>query len=261
MSLIARLLGLFILVGLTMPIVLSAQEKKDKKPAAKKGVKDDAKSDAADDDKAEKKKKDAGDDEKPEPKKKKEPEEKLVYGQIITAKMKKVEANSNKDFTIEMPVIDPMKVYDLQVWKAGQLQSIAQSQNPQDYANRTASYQRELFRRQNNIYSPKDFDLRGSENVKVRSLYPPIEYDDRGFLKKWTKKELAALKAENKSLPGYPSAMENLRAGQTVQVYMAKTAKTFPKQGKKKLEDDDAAFDRPEAVMIVITQEVGPGGN
>src|SRR5262249_14741595 len=107
----------------------------------------------------------------------------------------------------------------------------------------------------NEIYSMKDLDLRFAANCKFRSMYPPVEYDAKGRLKKWTQKELAALKGNSK-LRGYPIELDSVRAGQTVDIYLAKKIDVgaSPK-GKKKTDDDDIGVGRPEAVMIVITLE------
>lgn len=254
----ARLLGcLVLLVSAAMLLPASAQDKKDaakdKKPAAK----------ADNAEKADKDKKPPAKDDDDDPKKgkkseakAKEPEEKLEYGQKISGRVKRIDANSQRDFTIEIPVLDKMKIVEMEVWKQQQLLSISQAA-PQDRPQRVAQFQRELLQKQLNLYSPQDLDLRGADNIKVRSVYPPIVYDERGFLKKWTAKELAALKGNSK-LPGYPADAEALKAGQVVQVYLAKT-KTPPPKGKAKgglkIEDDEEPRTRPEVVMIVITAE------
>ena len=101
MNLFVRLIGLFIFFGLTLPVLSLAQEKKGDKAAKKDEAKKDDKKDLKDDDP---KRKDP---------KKAEPEEKLVYGQVFSAKIKRMDANSNRDFTVELPMVDPQKVYNL----------------------------------------------------------------------------------------------------------------------------------------------------
>lgn len=251
MSLVVRTLGLFLMLGLLLPVMSSAQDKKD--------VADDKKDEVKKDEPKKEEKKDDDPEKKKEPKKV-EPEEKLVYGHMVTAKIKRIDANSNRDFTIEMPMIDPMKQYNLQVWSAQQMAEISRAKF-NERGQKINQYQQQYAQKQKDLIVMKDYDLRGSADIKVRSMYPPVDYDDRGFLKKYTPKELAALKGNSK-LPGFPSAIENLRAGQYVQVYMAKQAAQPKVPQKKRLLDEGdipAPSDRPEAVMIVITQEVGPG--
>jgi hypothetical protein len=122
---------------------------------------------------------------------------------------------------------------------------------------------------QANVYSMKPVDVKATENCKVRTIFPPTQYDDAGNLKKWSKKELAELKANSK-LPGFPAEFDLLKPGQWVEVYLAKPAKekgtskdtkAMPKDkvgGKKKIIDDDdplPGMATPEVVLIVIYAE------
>jgi hypothetical protein len=102
-----------------------------------------------------------------------------------------------------------------------------------------------------NVFSPKAIEVRAHETAKVRNRMPPVEYEDNGKLKVWTKKELEALK-DKTGLPGYPAEFDALKPGQYVQVYMAKVA---PR--KKKGDDDDSPPPpkTPEFVLIVITAD------
>jgi hypothetical protein len=246
----------------------AAQNKKDDQPnvKGKPKVKPKDQVDPKDEDEP---KKDAKDKKKDDAKHK-EPE--LVYGKTLPCKIKKVEANSNRDFTVEYPVLDPKKVYDLQVWQAQQSSSLAQQykgvlqakgvqayqQALLNYNRATANYQAELLKRKDNIYTNHDLDVRLAEMGKVRSINPPLKYDDRGFPIQYTKKDLEKMKGHSK-LPGYPlegEGLEEIKPGQSVQLYMAKgKAGSLPdkKAPKKiKLDDDDMAPVRPEVVLIVI---------
>jgi hypothetical protein len=253
---------------------LGAQDNKDaaKADAKKDAVdkkdpekKDDEKKDAAkkDDDKKDEKKDEKKKDE--DKAKKKKEEEKVVYGQTITAKLKRLDANSARDFAIEVPQVDPMKVNQLNLWKMNEMARImagAPPRSPQAVAQRQqqmARFQAQLMQKQNTeIYTMKDMDLRAVENCKVRAMSPPVEFDDKGRMKTYTQKELNALKAGSK-LPGYPADFDRLNVGQIVTVYLAKPAspaKGEPgeKAKKKNLDDDDLPA-RPEVVMIVVMQE------
>jgi len=250
------LAGIITLVAFGL-FLLPSLEAQDKKKADAKDVeakKDDAKKDEAKKDDPKK------DDEKPKKK-----EEKVVYGQTIKAKLKKIDANSARNFSIDVPQIDPNKVAQLKQWQAGEMNRIMRA-NPQQRGQQMAQFQQQMARKSNEIYSMREMDLRASDTCKVRALHPPLEYDDKGNLKVWTKKELAALKDESK-LPGYPADFERLLPGQVVTVYLAKGAEKAkggekgkagePKKKKTDDNDDDALMNRPEVVMIVIEQEPG----
>jgi hypothetical protein len=203
--------------------------------------------------------------EKPEtdkPVKKKE--EKVEHGPVVKTKIVSMKPDSARDFTIEVSMPDPQQMYNLQVWQAQQMASIAQARDPRTYAQRMAQFQMQMAQKQAQGagYTMKPIDVRASENCKVRIMYPPVVYDDGGKLKKYTKKELAELKGTSK-LPGYQSDFDNLKVGQFVEVYLAKQHgspkdKWAGPNGKKKKDEDPPEpmpEMRPEVVMIVIVGE------
>jgi hypothetical protein len=107
----------------------------------------------------------------------------------------------------------------------------------------------------------KDFDLQAIEDVKVRLMKLPVEYDEKGNVKKYTAAEKRKLKGKGKDakLPGYEGNWENLSDGQTVKVYF-KAAKKKPARDKKKKDDEEAKQDeggpeKPQVRMIVVLQE------
>ena len=60
---------------------------------------------------------------------------------------------------------------------------IAQQTNPYQRQQQMLQFQIEMQRKSaTDIYKSKPVDVRAVENVKVRSLAPPIEYDDQGQL-------------------------------------------------------------------------------
>jgi hypothetical protein len=203
---------------------------------------------------------DKTDTEKPAKKK----EEKVDHGPVLKSKIISMKPDSAHDFTIEVPMPDPQQMYNMQVWQAQQMASIAQARNPAEYAQRSASYQQQMAMKvaRGEGYRMTPVDMRATESCKVRMMYPPVQYDDAGNLKKWSKKELDTLKAGSK-LPGYPSDFDMLKTGQIVEVYLAKQHGSpkdkwqGPKQKKKKDEDppDPMPEMRPEVVMIIIWAE------
>ncbi len=237
---IGAILGFFAVVVLVMP-ALNAQ---DEKKAEKKDVE-----------------KNKDDEKKPEPK---TPVEKLVYGQKLVTKVKRLSEGS---LFVEIQELDPKKVYDFNVWKNQQSVNLAKQQYSiqtqrdfkarftaiQNYQKSLATFQQDVAKRQTQLYSTKELELRAGENAKYRTLYPPVEFDDQGFEKKWTKKELDE-RRDKTGLPGFAVETDALKAGQVVEVYLAKVAPAKKKKGPD--EDLELAPNRPEYVMIVIL----PGG-
>jgi len=241
MNLWSRLFGCVALLGLAFGAVSFAQDKvkgKEDKKETKKAGKDDAK--------------DA---------KEEKVEEKLVYSQTIDGKIKRFDSGAARDIVLEIYLPDPKKIYDFNVWQAQQQRGIATSRDFGDRARRISQFQQEMAKKNANPLtrmSVKDVEVRAIDAMRVRSLYPPVEYDDKGELKRWTTRELQALKGKSR-LPGYPSDFESLRAGQFVQVYLAKVEAPKGGTAKKKLDDDvDLGAFKPEAVLVLIKAEAAP---
>ena len=109
----------------------------------------------------------------------------------------------------------------------------------------------------------RDIDFQAADDMKVRAMFPPPAFDEKGNFKKYTPKELKELKGDG-NLPGYEAAMDALKPGQTVKVYLAKAAAKQPKaaaapkeKGKKDkdLDKDALEDDKPAIKMIVIISE------
>ena len=253
-----RMLGQFIAflaLGVFLLPALTAQE--EKKDADAKAEKKEAKEgEKKDPEKKEPEKKDEKKDpEKKEPEKKAEVkkkvvEEKVEYGSTMVTKIASMK-ESARDFSIEVKQYNPSKL------------------TPQDiYQMTTNPGQRQQIMMR--AFETKIVDLRAADNVKVRTMNPPFEYDDKGNVKRWTAKDLAALKGKSK-LPGYPSEIDQLKVGQSVQLFFAKappvtkgSVASAAKQKKKINEDDpEPAPMGPtagwqEVVMIVILQDPPP---
>lgn len=276
MKRIGLLIGILAVVVFLLPLtaqdVKKDTEKTDKKDQTKK---DAEKKDVTKDPE----KKDA----KKEPEKKKD---KLVYGYKITTKIVNFKGESNREYTIEVPELDPKKVYDLNAWSAQRQQQLAQQQANamrqkdggaalRNWMRDSANYQVELAKRQTQVYTSKKVEVQAAETAKVRSMVPPIEFDDQGFQKKWTKRELDALRDKSPQLlyyadkkgerkiglaPGIATDFDAIKAGQTVDIYMAYVPPKKKEDPKKKKgpDDDDppAAKDQPrEFVLMVILSD------
>ena len=81
-----------------------------------------------------------------------------------------------------------------------------------------------------------DYDFQSIENVKVRTMNLPEQFDEKGNPKKYTDKEKAELKGKDKDLPGYEAQPDKLEAGQRVRVTLITVKK---KTDDKKTDDKD----------------------
>jgi hypothetical protein len=130
-----------------------------------------------------------------------------------------------------------------------------------------AQFQLQLTRAQLNavrvVHVTQNVDFQAAEEVKVRTLQPAAAFDDKGNIKKYTPAELRQLKGKDPGLPGFESAAEDLKAGQTVQVALAphRAARTGDQaRGAEKDGGKDApAGKKMQAAVIVIVDDAGAG--
>lgn len=101
------------------------------------------------------------------------------------------------------------------------------------------------------VQDNKDFDLEIAEKVVVRKMFLPREFDDKGFLKEYTKEEMAKLKGSDKSKPGFEAKLEELVNGQTVKLVLAAPKKVDPKADA----DGVGNIARPLVTTIYILQD------
>ena len=225
-------------------------------------------------------------DTKDEPKKKEEPKKSPSLTKWLSEKAEKsfttriinMKPESNREFTIEVQERDNAKVQAVANWSAQREAQLAQELaninriDPKDFKGRLnaqQNYQRNVAQYQidlakQNIYSPKNYEVRAADDAKVRTITLPIEFDDTGKIKKFTKKELHERK-DKTGLPGYPSEFDAIKQGQVVDIYMVKQASSkkkddTAKKKKKGPADDDPApafsKDRPmEYLLIVIKSD------
>lgn len=96
----------------------------------------------------------------------------------------------------------------------------------------------------------KEFDLQATDDVNVRLAKLPLEFDDKGYPKKYTDKELKERKGPDPNLPGYASSFEELKPGHIVKVTFGR-AKTDSKDADKKDE-------HPHITRIIVVDEGTP---
>jgi hypothetical protein len=141
------------------------------------------------------------------------------------------------------------------------------SKRPVD-VNGANNAQLQMARQQAMLYTyerkTQDIDIQTTEDVVVRSQNPPEQFDDKGKLKQYTKKELAELRGDNKKLPGYKAEFSDLQTDFIVQVQLVKKKDAPKPMPKPKDKDKDAdlnvlADNEPLASMIVIV--LNPNAN
>lgn len=268
MKRIGLLIAFLAMLFIVLPS-LTAQDEKKKDP--------DKKDEAKKTDEPKKKEEPDKKKEKDEPKK-----EKLEYSSMWSGKIISV---NGRDLTVEKKELDPKKYQDAVMWQAQRMQQINQAfaqatqqyqqgmaskdikarvAAQQNYAKAQLNYQNDVAKMtmemaKKDVSTAKPYDVRGHDDAKVRAMTPPVEFDDLGFEKKWTKKELEELR-DKTGLVGFPTDFDQLKSGQYVDIYMAKAAPKEKDQPKKKKADDDPpeVKARPEAIMIVIRQQPAP---
>ena len=106
-------------------------------------------------------------------------------------------------------------------------------------------------------------DIEAADDIVVRAIHPPPQFDDKGNVKRYTAKELKELKGDNPKLPGYTSDFDSLHPDQIIEVRFAKP-KEQPKartntrnkdKDKDADKDADAESSKPVAKMILILAE------
>jgi len=103
----------------------------------------------------------------------------------------------------------------------------------------------------------QDVDFQAMDDVKVRNVNLPEQFDEKGNPKKYTEKEKAELKGSDKTLPGYESSLDKLEAGQKVKVtlVMVKKKSTDDKDKDQDKDKDKDAEKKMQVKMIVILAE------
>jgi hypothetical protein len=178
-----------------------------------------------------------------------------------------VAANNNPNLQQRMAALQQLAIQQQQL-----MQNMAQEQINQ--AAREAQARDNDTKNGNVPYikvaRAKEFELEIQNNVVLRRLKPPMEYDDKGFLKGapegdgftgYTKEELKKWRlVDNKDgkLPGFPAKLVDLRPNQVLTLYLT-PGKKVEKSAKKDKADADAEPAipvRPSIRMIVIVEDV-----
>jgi hypothetical protein len=105
----------------------------------------------------------------------------------------------------------------------------------------------------------KEVEVVHADDVQVRSLRPPLAYDEKGYPKKYTPQELKEMRGDGK-LPGYTSDLGSLQPGQVVTAYLARkkpgaAKEPEPDSQKDASAKDLAAGEKPLATVLVIVAD------
>jgi hypothetical protein len=113
------------------------------------------------------------------------------------------------------------------------------------------------------IHHTKDFDFDMQENISLRKMFLPQDYDDTGRVKEYSKEKLTELRGENKPKGSYSAAGSEFHSGQGVWVYLIPPSRssTATAVKDKDKEDKDATPPRPTVKMLVIYKDGAIGGS
>jgi len=134
-------------------------------------------------------------------------------------------------------------------------QDILRTTNPILRAQKAQRLAADLQRAQNSVKTVtqhKDFDVETTTDARVRLQDPPVQYDEKGNVKKYTSKELQELKGDPK-LIGYAADWDSLKEGQTVKLTLSHK---HDKAADKNKDNKDARDDnKPRASLILVIKD------
>jgi hypothetical protein len=201
---------------------------------------------------------------------------KVDWGYTVDGKLIAVDANNEKEFTVQfyykIPQPNPnapQQIAQAQQQIAQAQMSMAQAKNAQQYNQAAQQYFNAQVSLQKAIAgsvtykdATYDFKCKAMEHMRVRHVNVQVEFDDKsGEIKKMTKKELEDLRADG--YPAYPAQFKALTVGQAVRIYFSKDTKlpaayTAKDTKKVPVDDQQAVANQPvywDVVQIVIVAE------
>jgi len=188
--------------------------------------------------------------------------EKMIKAGQLQGKVKNV-YESKKTLRISVTVVTPKP-------NVGAIQGLAQAK--QNYLN--AIYKRppdlngarqaqiQMLQHQANLYTYEkkehEIELSTVDEVEVRAIKPKPEFDEKGNVKKFTKKQLKELKGPDPKKPGYPAEFGDVQPDQLIKVQLVKKKgepKPAPMRRKKDEELDPLADNLPQVSSIMIMHD------
>jgi hypothetical protein len=145
---------------------------------------------------------------------------------------------------------------------------LARARNPRDAMRRMQELQRDMAQLQIQIArlggnaqqapfkvvtKKQEYEVATDDNTKVLFTTPPIAFDEKGNVKKYTDAELKELR--DPKLPYYKGTFDQLRPGHLVKITLGKPAATSKSKDLDKAPTDD---DTPYAALVLVTGEEAP---
>jgi hypothetical protein len=178
----------------------------------------------------------------------------LVTAGELTGKLTHVEG-AGKGFRVQIKVPRPNEaaLREIANLKA-QLAFTRDPNRARDLMNAIANQQRNLT-----TFADQDVEIQPADDLVVRVLTPPPAFDEKGNLRKYTRKELQELKGDDPKQPGYAADFDSLQPGQIVKITLLKKkgAPARPKPGKA-VDAEFLAEHKPLASKILILQQPPP---
>jgi len=197
---------------------------------------------------------------KADAKAKPETKEKLQAAGQFAAKVVRVDGEQ-KILTVQVTYVevDPGKVQGNQRFLAQRQLEIARLTDARERLRQTLQLSAEMQRRQADIYRPvhRNVELVAADDIKVRQLLPPVEFDDKGKPRKLTEKEKKDLRGPDPTLPGYAADFDNLKPEQLVRIYLSRKRGAPRLQLKEVDPEAPAEANRPQVAMVVILADPG----
>jgi hypothetical protein len=185
-------------------------------------------------------------------------------GKSFIGKLVKIDADK-RILTVEgkVPKQDPQTAQHLANLQR-QLIDAQRHRNPLDRVTQSNRIQLEIEKATANLYKDQKIELDAPEEMKVRTMLLPVEFDDKGKPRRLTEKEKRELKGPDSSLPGYTADFDSLKPDETVEVYLAKPLSKSKTTANRRAQDvaeekdkdaDNAESTRLKIAMIVIRAE------
>jgi hypothetical protein len=199
---------------------------------------------------------------KPNPDKDLDKDKMVKAGTVMGKVMNVYEDKKKVRIQVTIQVLDPAGVQRLAQAKL----EMARAGDANAYRNA----QNSLLQAQRSLYKneTKEVEVQAADDVVVRMARPKEDFDEKGRLKKYTKKELEELRGTDKKLPGYKADFGDITTDQIIQISLVRkkgspVVPKLPKKGKGKDADDAAVADliaenAPQASLIVIVREPAP---
>lgn len=95
-------------------------------------------------------------------------------------------------------------------------------------------------------------DFHAGEEIKVRFLNLPLEFDDKGKPKKYSNEEIKALRGKDTKIPGFEGSLDSLKVGMLVKVVLAVNPPANQKEDPDKTNKDPNKTAHKTVVKMIV---------